>query len=372
LFAVAGHVTTANGQWAVTNLNGDSFFGTRAYASSGNVQYGAFDNFSGFQLPEASLWRGTADSLVSLQPDSSTGYRASVVYGASGSQQVGMVGRFFNTIPDPNAVPIPFAARWSGTASSFVVLHPNAPNATSSNAYATNGTQQVGAVVIQDRNRASLWSGTASSWIDLTPAVATEGSAVAISASRQGGWARVGGLQVASLWTGSAVSWINLHPAGASESRVTATSSTQQGGSITSPITFQQQAALWSGTAESFVNLHPDNASQSYINAMNESHQVGAVRIVGGDQHAAIWSGTANSWIDLHSLLPSRLFSSEATSISTDGVNIYVTGTAFGTDPNGFNFRSEAVVWTMPIPAPGVLAVLGFAGLVAAHRRRTK
>ena len=63
--------------------------------------------------------------------------------------------------------------------------------------------------------RASLWSGTAGSWVDLHPAGASESVALGTSGTQQVGAARVedvvGGVYRASLWSGTAASWVDLH-----------------------------------------------------------------------------------------------------------------------------------------------------------------
>jgi hypothetical protein len=82
---------------------------------------------------------------------------------------------------------------------------------------AVDGGQQAGYADVGGVTHASLWSGTAASWVDLHPAGATDVQCVMPSAagSRWGAplWA---GCDRASLWSGTAASWVDLHglPAG--------------------------------------------------------------------------------------------------------------------------------------------------------------
>jgi MYXO-CTERM domain-containing protein len=70
--------------------------------------------------------------------------------------------------------------------------------------------------------------------------------------------------------------------------------------------------------------------------------------------------------VNLHAFVPTGFSFSQATGISSDGVNMYVTGSGFNTLTN----RNEALLWTQPIPAPGAAVMLGLGGLLAARRRR--
>lgn len=118
--------------------------------------------------------------------------------------------------------------------------------------------------------------------------------------------------------------------------------------------------AQWSVT-----NLHPAGASASNGYAAGGGQQGGLI-IVDERLRASLWSGTAVSWVDLSAFLPAEFTSSVARAISSDGVNTYVVGEGF----NSLTERTEALLWTRPIHAPGVAGLQSLAGLFAARRRR--
>ena len=89
---------------------------SEAYGVSGNQQVG-FGTLNTTGRPaQALLWSGTAASAVNLNP---AGYTDSEAYGTNGSEQVGEAGGFFG----------PQAFLWSGTAASAVNLQSLLPTA---------------------------------------------------------------------------------------------------------------------------------------------------------------------------------------------------------------------------------------------------
>ena len=77
-------------------------------------------------------------------------------------------------------------------------------------------------------------------------------------------------------------------------------------------------------------------------------------------------SGTAESWEDLSLELSGSWSRTEATGIWSDESFIYISGHGFNLDTG----RTEALLWTRAIPAPGSAALLAAAGLMTSRRRR--
>jgi MYXO-CTERM domain-containing protein len=102
----------------------------------------------------------------------------------------------------------PRASLWQGSAESWVNLNP--AGASSSLANGIHADQQVGWASIAGTQRAGLWSGSAASWVDLHPAGATTSTAWGVHDGRQVGSAIFGGIARAGLWEGSAASWVDL------------------------------------------------------------------------------------------------------------------------------------------------------------------
>ncbi len=155
----------------------------------------------------------------------------------------------------------------------------------------------------------------------------------------------------------------NLNPAGLTQTVAYAAGGGQQAGYAR--VGDEDHASLWSGTADSWVDLNPAGSILSFASAVNDGQQVGYAN-VGGVERASLWSGTASSWVDLHTYLPTGFLLSQATGISSDGVNTYVAGYGY----NSLTNRIEALLWTRPIPTPGVAGLLGLGGVVALRRRR--
>jgi MYXO-CTERM domain-containing protein len=111
------------------------------------------------------------------------------------------------------------------------------------------------------------------------------------------------------------------------------------------------------------VDLAPVGASSSAVNAVGGGQQAG-VAFFGGQARAGLWSGTASSWVDLAAFLPAGFTDTYAPGISSDGVNIYISG--YGTNATGV----QALLWTQSVPSPGAVALLALGGLLTARRRR--
>ena len=214
-------------------------------------------------------------------------------------------------------------------------------------ANAVSGASQAGAAATQTGGyHASLWTGTAASWVDLHPAGATYSGAYGVSTGNQVGYAVMGGSFRASLWSGTAAWWVDLNPAGSAMAEAYGIAGPDQvGWALVGGV---GRASLWSGTAASWVDLHPAGMEFSQLYAAFGPYQVGYVDVGGPSRvvAAGVWAGTAASWVDLHALLPTEFAYSEATCISSDGTNYYVGGYGYNTQTG----RREALLWTQPVP----------------------
>ncbi|MDP1661546.1 MAG: GC-type dockerin domain-anchored protein, partial [Phycisphaerales bacterium] len=348
-FALAATLASAapvQAQWTVTRLRPSVGQNTYAWCVGGSSQGGeAVVN----NQNHAALWTGTAASWVDLHPQGATSSR---VYGCTETQQVG-VANFNGQV---------VAARWSGTAASFTVLA--VPGASGNVAYAVDGTTAVGIAGI-GFGHACVWNTQSGGggFADIHPEFAIRSIASAVHGTQVGGRVDIGypdSVAHAAVWIGGAC--IDLHPAHALASWCYGVHSGQQGGFIQLP--FYKHAALWTGTAASFVDLHPQGQVSSVIYAVNGGHQVGYVQVQpSGDNHAAIWSSTSQSWVDLHTFLPPVPFrTSYAYGVSRSGGLIRVAGYA----ATNSSFGDEPILWTMPDPdAPACPADVGGTGGVA-------
>ncbi|MCW5946357.1 MAG: PEP-CTERM sorting domain-containing protein, partial [Fimbriimonadales bacterium] len=143
---------------------------------------------------------------------------------------------------------------WRGTAESVVDLDPGG-SSTRSTAYDTAGFQQVGAVSFGGPFHAALWSGTPESFVDLNPPGATSSWAYSVANGQQAGEAAFSGNGHAVVWHGTAESFVDLNPGPGWGSQLFGTNGSQQVGfAVTAG--FGRRAAVWSGTPESYLDLH--------------------------------------------------------------------------------------------------------------------
>src|SRR6185369_8744246 len=105
---------------------------------------------------------------------------------------------------------------------------------------------------------ALLWSGTAASYVDLHPAGFRISFGRGISGSAQVGYAQTSaGVNHAMLWNGTAASALDLNPAGFTNSIATAIYGTTEVGSAWGPLsTDPTHAVMWTGSA-SALDLTP-------------------------------------------------------------------------------------------------------------------
>ena len=333
----------ASAQWAVVNLHPDDpgVFDSYALSVQDGQQVG-YVRVTDTLLEHASAWTGTAGSWVDLHPAGATQSRATAVSAGhqTGYTHVITVGGVYH------------ASLWSGSAESWTDLSP--AGSLSSQGLGSFGAQQAGTAWFGSDTYAGLWSGTSGSWLDLHPPSTDSSMGYDTDGTQQVGLAFLNANTRASLWTGSAGSWVDLHPDAALGSRALAVQGGQQVGWASYP--FVQHAHLWKGTKNSLVDLHPAGTLQSRATGVHGGQQVGTVFLAGGATHAAVWSGTAASWVDLHAFLPPGYSLSEAFDIWHSGNVTYVVGYAFNTAVMHY----EALMWVSP-PEAAVWTNLGSA-----------
>lgn len=300
------------------------------------VGYASFDATN-----RAVLWSGTADSWVDLHP---SGGGSSVGYAIAADQQAGSVRGH--------------AAIWSGSPSSWVDIHP--PGAGNKSViWATSSGQQVGGV----GNHAATWTGTPNSFVDLHPTGADQSVAFATTGSQQAGHTYHADLRGyhAALWSGTAASWVDLHPTAASYegyaptgSEVSCAVGGLQAGWVyfEYPSFYRTHAGVWSGTADSWLDLNPDGYDSSWIFATTGTIHVGETFTTAEQDgaHATLWLGNArNSILDLNAVVRDTLgdlaaVETYANGVWSDGGVIYVVG----------NSTAEGIplLWTL-VPVDG-------------------
>jgi hypothetical protein len=331
----------ADAQWTCISLHPSGTVFSSGYGVGDGQQVGYVQVGPTVGHQRAAVWSGTAGSWINLHP-TTMGY--SVAFAASGGQQAG------------GYYPAGFsrAALWSGSAATYVDLHPSAA-LSQSGVTGVRAGQQVG-WTIQSVTHAALWHGTPGSWVDLNPPPTAgyehTSEAYGTDGTQQVGYVvNVGGVISAALWSGSAA-WVNLHPTSMISSWAYGVADGQQAGVVRVLADGgASHAALWTGSAASWVDLHPAGYLNSQAWAVAKGMQVGRI-VSSGVAHAALWKGTAASLVDLHAFTPSGFVSSEARAIWTDATGTYIVGSGY----SNLTGREEALLWTGPAPcvAPNV------------------
>jgi len=364
----------------------------------------------------------TASVLYQLQPSNDSFLYYEAMAADASSPQI--VGNYAN-----NGSPI-HAFLWSSQGA--IDLNPSSSSQSYSQAFGTNGVQQVGEAANPNTSNhlhATIWYGTPGSAVDLNPTNLSVVTSVAYGISHDGSQevgdgavTQANGIH-ALLWTNSASTAVDLNPTslGITSSAANATDGTQQVGmGATSGTNFANDivtALLWSNAAASAINLGPSNPEYMTSDALAVSgnQEVGYASLDGnasqGFTHAMLWTGSAASAVDLN---PSGYFVSDA--LATNGtdqvgwgnpgtgpnaliwsdtaasvINLQtllpaagtwnssqayaidsagdVFGIAFGTVDN--TFSSYAVEWT-PVPEPASLELFSVVGMsiLARPRRR--
>jgi hypothetical protein len=215
------------------------------YGLSGNWASGAIQTQ---EESHARLWNLSLNTLVDLSPAGATNSGAWAIYGATDIDPGVQVGK-----ADIGA------ALWSGTAVSYVNLHPDTL-AVESDAWAVYGTHQGGMATMNSdgKQHAMLWSGTKDSAVDMHPATVAGVTRSFIHSMAEG--IQVGFIELndndkqvhAFFWRGSATDYLDLHsmlPAKYSQSWAWAVEKTGNNiwivGSANNEELDQQEAILW-------------------------------------------------------------------------------------------------------------------------------
>ncbi len=340
--AVALLAGSAHAQWTAINLEPTlpGLATSQAYGVHAGQQVGIVV-LNG--ETRAALWSGTPGSFVDLAPMNVPDLFASAALGVNNGTQVGYIA-----VVDKKGDDFSYAAMWSGSAASYVNLHPDGFE--QSRALCAQGNLQGGWVTVNGVGNAALWTGTAASYVSLHPAGTSQSFIQAIDGETQAGYASVG-FSRASLWRGTPESWVNMHPVQVPEISVSAALSAhggqQAGWAIYGPASGGiSHPALWTGTAESYVDLLPAGWQSGQAIGCFDGRQVGNARMAGSDIRAMVWSGTAESFVNLHDFLPPGYLRSNAQGIWNDGVNWYVAGIAVTP-----SFTSDAFLWVSPMDA---------------------
>jgi hypothetical protein len=233
--------------------------------------------------PRACRWDGPSHQLVELWY---AGLEITHAWATDGVQTVGS-GVFDESSTNSTGV------MWTGTGGTW--LTPS--GVWGSGAAAVWGGNQYGSVHVGfGVMHAARWSGSAASFVDMNPPGSPASGIADAWGDQQVGSATVAGLNGAALWTGTPSSAISLHPAGVSSSSVVAVRNGIQVGSVT--IGGAGHAAAWLGSPQSFADLHgfvPPAFSSSYASEIEVAHD-GTIWIVGGGfntttqrQEALVW-----------------------------------------------------------------------------------
>ena len=331
-------LAAAQPQWTVINLHPAGESNSRATGVWETTQVGTGG------LNSALLWRGWSATAMRLNPNPSSAASATSIWNG---QQGGVV----------NVGGQSHASIWNGTAQSWVDLHPtHIPEVVHTDVFATDGQTQVGTYYIPAGGTfaggaACMWSGTADSWVDLHPAGYGVSEAHGVFGNQQVGTVWGADLGNAVMWFGSAESMVLLAPPEAIASAALCTDGTHQYGmiGILEPVP-GLYPARWSGTAESWENMGVPEGRWGEIHAVHGGWKVGFSTTAGElDARAYLWTDGPGSYIDLHPTLPPEYTTSNAQGIwrHEESGTTYIVGHAH----NSVLDRDEAIMW---VTGPGV------------------
>jgi len=336
-------------QWTVINLHPAGETSSRATGVWETQQAGTVAGTAG---QRALVWRGWSESGTVLSPAPGVG---SSVSAAWGGQQGGTVQSGQES----------HAAIWSGSAQSLVDLHPtHVGGVVHSSVHAVDGQSQVGSYYIPNGGMfagglACMWSGTAQSWVDLHPVGFFVSEAHGVLGEVQVGTAWGEDLGNAVMWMGSAESAVLLAPPEALASAALCLDENHQYGMIgvLEPVP-GLYPARWSGTAESWENMGVPEGRWGEIHAVHGGWKVGFSTSAGDvDERAYLWTDGPGSYVDLHEALGSEYATSNAQGIwrHAESGTAYIVGYAH----NSVRGQDEAIMW---VTGPGVNLITGAAG----------
>lgn len=335
---------------------------SRVFGTTGGRQYGhQFNVFRGRYEPVA--WNGAPLSVNSLLPtiNGELAVNGGISSAKDGEQGGGVT--LTSGLPYES-----IAALWRGTAQSFVSLHPK--GAHSSHVNAVGGGAQVGEALSGDRTRndAVLWRGSADSAVVLNGPAGTSAYLSGTDGTQQVGQITPPNLVPprAALWEGTSESYRSLHPTGAYLSNARAVQDGVQGGVVRWSAQTDIEPVLWFGTAESLIRLGAPGEFGA-VEDIDEGWQVGYLRYgSNAESHAVLWHGSASGFIDLHLNLPPEIVMSEGESIEVIGDTIRITGNGRVDTPDSAFFTP--ISWVISIPEPSL--ALPLIATFAPRRRR--
>lgn len=292
---------------------------------------------------EAIVWSGSATSYINLHPNNLVDRSW-----ASGFVNGDPVG----TIDRPTSGTLPRrAVRWAanGPGISYIDLMPE--NCQQSTIWGAGGGQMCGWAQYQSGPApGGYWSTDYASFVPLNALGAMRSYAAGCGGGQQVGWAVFSNQSRASMWSGSSATYVNLQPTIASNltSAAWGTDGVQQVGNINDSFYNRSWACLWASSAASVVYLNPMGVTHAIARGVCGGKQVGSYTTETGTSHACVWNGTAASMVDLHSALSTDYTSSSVYVIDCSSGRTRVGGTAY----NATLGRDEAVLWTdMTCPA---------------------
>jgi hypothetical protein len=295
--------------WSVNYLHPENSKSSMAISVSGGQQFGAVFSGDDENSAHAAKWRGTAASFIDMNPDRAS---CSIISSDIENQQVGLVfldGKFE-------------ACLWTGSAKSSIILHPQ--NAIGSLAITNDKDKQAGSVTFEmGKMHACIWSGSPESCLDIHPGKFVTSSISSISGNQQVGWVMFVGSNPDEVLKRTLKEMLKNKGELPKKDPLDSLSP-------------KFHAGLWAGSAESFIDLHPATATMSWATSTDGKKQVGYARF-GDKNHACLWFGTAASYLDLQ---PGR---------ATESMINHTNGT-FHVGAASFDGKSQACLWTGTSP----------------------